>query len=107
MLVSLTSAAERGRLELRRCKRAKALSAASCAKRRHYEVVARRTVTRSGQKTFTIRMRPRSLRRMEIAYKPRATRRYAVTRQAFQLVRGFDDRTSYRYVVRRSPFGDR
>ena len=107
VIAALASAAERGRLELRRCKRAKATSAASCAKRRHYDVVARRSVRRSGSTTFTVRMPPRSLRRMEIAFKPRAARRYAVTRQAFQLIRGFDGRTSYRYVVRRSPFGDR
>ena len=103
----LTSGAERGRVELRRCERAREFEARTCAKRRDYDVVARRSVRRSGRKTFTIRMPPRTLRRYEIAFRPRAARRYAVTRQAFQLIRGFDGRTSYRYTVRRDPFGTR
>jgi hypothetical protein len=49
--------------------------------------------------------RPRR-RRYEVAFRP-AARRFATTRQAFQLLRGFDGRTSYRYVVRRAPFGNR
>jgi hypothetical protein len=104
--VALGSRGQRGRLELRRCSRPKEFAARSCAGRRGYDVVARRTVRRAGRSGFTIVMPPRTLRRYEVAFRP-AARRFATTRQAFQLLRGFDGRTSYRHTVRRAPFGNR
>lgn len=107
VIVALGSRAQRGRLELRRCKRPKLYSARSCAARGTYDVVARRMVDRSGLRTFTIRMPARTQRSYEVAFRPAAARSYAVTRQAFRVVRGYDNRTSYRYVVRRDAFGTR
>lgn len=104
--VNLPSRAARGRLELRRCKDSKGFTARSCAGRRSYDVVARSSVRRAGVRTFAIVMPPRTLRRYEVAYRP-ATRGHAVTRQAFSVLRGFDGRTTYRYTVRRAPFGNR
>lgn len=104
--VNLPSRVQRGRLELRRCKDSKGFTARSCAGRRSYDVVTRSAVGRAGVRTFTIVMPPRELRRYEVAFRP-ATRGYAVTRQAFSVLRGFDGRTTYRYQVRRAPFGNR
>jgi hypothetical protein len=105
--VALPSRALRGRLELRRCRRPKQYEARDCGGRRDFDVVATRTVRRAGQRTFAITMPPRTLRRYEVAFRPAAAGRYAVTRQAFQLLRGFDGRTTYRYTVRRDAFGTR
>lgn len=104
--VSLPSRGVRGRLELRRCKRPKEFAARACAGRRGHDVVARRTVRRAGVQRFAIAMPPRTLRRYEVAFRP-ATARHAVTRQAFQLLRGFDGRTTYRHTVRADAFGRR
>lgn len=104
--VSLPSRGPRGRLELRRCRKPKEFEARACAGRRGHDVVARRTVRRAGVQAFAIAMPPRTLRRYEVAFRP-ATARHAVTRQAFQLLRGFDGRTSYRYTVRADAFGRR
>lgn len=105
--VGLRTRAQRGRLELRRCRDPKRYAARDCAGRRGHEVVATRTVRRAGRHAFTIRMAPRSQGSFEIAYRPAAGGSYAVTRQAFRLLRGYDGRTSYRYTVRGDPFGRR
>lgn len=103
--VALRSRAQRGRLELRRCRDARRYEARDCAGRRGHDVVATRAVRRAGRYAFTIRMAPRTQGSYEVAYRPAAGGRYAVTRQAFRVLRGYDDRTSYRYTVRRDPFG--
>lgn len=105
--VSLPSRALRGRLELRRCKRPKEFEARACAGRRGHDVVAVRTVRRAGVQRFAIAMPPRTLRRYEVAFRPAASGRHAVTRQAFQLLRGFDGRTTYRHTIRADAFGRR
>jgi hypothetical protein len=104
--VSLPWRSLRGRLELRRCHRAKATSAASCARRRDYTVLATRDLTESGQRRFPIAAPARSLRRYEIAFVPRS-RAFTSTRVAFEVLNGIDGMTSYRPIVRASPFGDR
>ncbi|HYJ20515.1 MAG TPA: hypothetical protein VEW07_00675 [Solirubrobacterales bacterium] len=104
--VTVARPALAGRLELRRCHRTKALSARSCARPRHYTVLAGRRVTQTRRATFTVPARPRSMGRYEIAYRP-TSKGFAVTRQAFSVIRGYDGRISYRPTVRRSPFGDR
>lgn len=105
--VALRSRAQRGRLELRRCRDALRYEARDCAGRRGHDVVATRTVRRAGRYAFAVRMAPRTQGSYEVAYRPAAGGRYAVTRQAFRIQRGYDDRTSYRYTVRRDPFGRR
>lgn len=96
----------RGRLELRRCHRSKALSAASCARRSDYTVLATRGLAESGQRRFSLAAPARSLRRYEIVFVPRS-RAFTPTRVAFEVLNGFDGVTSYRPIVRASPFGDR
>lgn len=96
----------RGRLELRRCHRFKATSAASCARRSSYPVHASRQLAETGTVRFGLRAPPRSNRRYEVAFRPRA-KGFTATRQAFSVVNGFDDVTRYRYWVRAAPFGNR
>jgi hypothetical protein len=104
--VEVPSEALRGRIELRRCHRVKALSASSCARSRDYTVLARRSAERTRRVTFALSIPPRSMGRYEVAFRPES-RRFAVTRQAFEVIRGFDGSISYRPTVRRSPFGNR
>jgi len=96
----------RGRIELRRCHRTKATSARSCAKGRDYTVLARRSADRSRRVSFKIAAPPRSMGRYEIAFRPES-KRFATTRQAFEVINGFDGLISYRPTVRSSPFGNR
>ena len=95
-----------GRLELRRCHRAKATRAASCARRGSYTVLASRPAASDLRTRFALSAPPRSYRRYEIAFDPRA-RRFATTRRAFTVLNGFDGVTSYRPTDRAAPFGDR
>ncbi len=104
--VEVPRRALRGRIELRRCHRSKAFSARSCARPRQYTVVATRRAARSRRAAFTIAAPPRSLRRYEVAFRP-ASSRFATTRQAFSVLRGFDGQTTYRPTSRRAPFGNR
>ena len=96
----------KGRLELRRCHRTKATSAASCARRGSYTVVASRTAASDLTTRFAVSAPPRSYGRYEIAFDPRA-KRFATSRRAFTVLNGFDGVTSYRPTVRASPFGNR
>jgi hypothetical protein len=96
----------KGRLELRRCHRTKATSAASCARRGSYSVVASRVAAADLTTRFRLNAPPRSYRRYEIAFDPRA-KRFATTRRAFTVLNGYDGVTSYRPTVRASPFGNR
>ncbi|HEX5713496.1 MAG TPA: hypothetical protein VFX85_09310 [Solirubrobacterales bacterium] len=96
----------KGRLELRRCHRAKATSAASCARRSSYTVLASRTATADLTTRFQLAAPPRSYRRYEVAFDPRG-KRFATTRRAFTVLNGFDGVTSYRPTVRSAPFGNR
>lgn len=95
-----------GRLELRRCHRTKATSAASCARRDSYAVIASRTAASDLTTRFRVSAPPRSYRRYEVAFDPRA-KRFATSRRAFTVLNGFDGVTSYRPTVRASPFGNR
>jgi hypothetical protein len=104
--VTLPGPALAGRAELRRCHRTKASSAASCARPRDYTVLARRGVAGTRRMGFTVSARPRSMGRYEIAFRP-TSKRFATTRRAFAVIRGFDGQVSYRPTVRRSPFGNR
>ncbi len=96
----------RGRLELRRCHRVKATSAASCARRSSYTVLSSRRLTGTSTVRFGLGAPPRSNRRYEVAFRPRA-KGFTATRQAFGVLNGFDGTTSYRYWVRAAPFGNR
>ncbi|HZO05317.1 MAG TPA: hypothetical protein VFB52_02945 [Solirubrobacterales bacterium] len=96
----------RGKLELRRCHRTKAFSAASCARPSSYTVLSRRAVNRSDQLVLSIAVDPRSYERYEIAFRPRS-RQFATTRQAFNLSRAGSGPITYRQTVRASPFGNR
>jgi hypothetical protein len=104
--VTIPGPALAGRLELRRCHRTKALSAGSCARPRDYTLLADRRITQTRRSVFTVPARPRSMGRYEIAYRT-AAKGFAVTRQAFTVIRGYDGRIAYRPTVRRSPFGNR
>ncbi len=96
----------RGRLELRRCNQTKATEARTCARARDYTVLASRGVQRTRSVSFRISLPPRSVGRYEVAYKP-ASQGFAVTRRAFQVIRGFDGSIGYRPTVRAAPFGNR
>jgi len=96
----------KGRLELRHCHRTKATSAASCARRDSYTVLASRAAAFNLTTRFAVNAPPRSYHRYEIAFVPRA-KRFATSRRAFNVLNGFDGVTSYRPTVRASPFGNR
>jgi hypothetical protein len=96
----------RGRLELRRCHRFKKTSAASCARRSSYTVVSSRRLGATSTVRFGLSAPPRSNRRYEVAFRPRA-KGFTTTRQAFSVINGFDGTTSYRHWVRAAPFGNR
>lgn len=96
----------RGRIELRRCNRVKAQSAASCARRSSYTVLATRSASQTRQVRFRISAPARTMRRYEVAFRPES-KRFATTRQAFDVTNGYDGLVSYRPTVRRSPFGNR
>jgi len=104
--VSFPGRALRGRIELRRCHRAKAFSARSCARARSYTVIGTRRATRARRTAFRIAAPPRTQRRYEVAYRP-ASRGFTVSRRAFTVTNGYDGRISYRPTVRRAPFGNR
>jgi hypothetical protein len=106
VILGLARRALRGRIELRRCHRAQETSASSCARPSSHTVVATRRAVRSRRAAFRVAAPPRSLRRYEVAFNP-ASPRFATTRRAFSVLRGFDGVTSYRPSPRSSPFGDR
>jgi hypothetical protein len=96
----------RGKVELRRCHRTKALTAASCARSSSYTVVSRLPVSRSDELILSVTAPPRSYERYEVAFRPRS-KQFAVTRQAFTLSRAGSGPITYRPTVRSSPFGNR
>ena len=104
--IAVPDAALRGKLELRRCHRTKAFSAASCARANSYTVVSRRAVSRSDQLVLSLAVPPRSYERYEVAFRPRS-KQFAVTRKAFTLSRAGSGPISYRPTVRAAPFGNR
>jgi len=104
--VSVPNRALRGNLELRRCHRTKARSAASCARPSSYTVVSRTAVNRTDELILSIAVDPRSYERYEVAFRPRS-KQFAVTRQAFNLSRTGSGPITYRPTVRASPFGNR
>lgn len=104
--VAIPDRSLRGHLELRRCHRTKAHSAASCAQASSYTVVSRRAASRTDELIVSVGVPPRSYDRYEIAFRPRS-RQFATTRQAFTLSRAGSGPISYRPTVRSSPFGNR